>query len=107
MRALPFKFNAFAAACFLCFAFSCKRPLPPDETGDNLKAAWLTYLQHQPNYDSTRVKFEVVNVAFFNDPKYYICTFKVRMQVPSKAMDTVGTMTGTVSHDFLVVHRKY
>ncbi len=106
MRVLAFKSHSFAAACFLCIAYCCKRPLPPDATGDNLKNAWLTYLQHQPNYDSTRVKFEVVNAAYFNDPKYYICTFKVRMKVPSRAIDTVGTMTGTVSHDFLVVHRK-
>lgn len=90
----------------MIFALSCARKIPPVDVPASLKSAWLTYLKHQPNYDSTRVRFEVKDVYFFPDTAAYICRFKVRMQVPSKNIDTVGMMSGTVSKDFTVVHRK-
>jgi hypothetical protein len=97
-----------AIGCIFCTFLCCKRPVTVDETENNLKSAMLNYLQHQPNYDPSLVKYEVVDVAYFDDPKkYYICDFKVRLKVPSKGVDTIGTMRGTVSHDFTEVHRKY
>jgi hypothetical protein len=95
-----------AIGCILIFVISCARKTPPADIPGSLKAAWLTYLKHQPNYDSTRVRFEVKDVYFFADTAAYICRFKVRMQVPSKNIDTVGMMAGTVSKDFAIVHRK-
>jgi hypothetical protein len=95
-----------AIGCILVFAISCARKIPPADVPTSLKAAWLTYLKHQPNYDSTLVRFEVKDVYFFADTAAYICRFKVRMQVPSKNIDTVGMMGGTVSKDFAIVHRK-
>jgi hypothetical protein len=81
------------------------RKTPAINVQDELKHAMLNYLQKRPHYDSTRVKYEVVNVAFFEDTTYYICDFKVRMKIPSQRIDTVGIMTGKVSKDFSVVHR--
>jgi hypothetical protein len=66
-----------------------------------------TYLDNLPGHDTNRVKYEILDVAYYDDPKYYICQFKVRMKVPAQRLDTVGMMSGTVSHDFQEVHRKY
>jgi hypothetical protein len=98
--------SQIAIGCILIFVISCARKIPPVDVPASLKSAWLTYLKHQPNYDSTRVRFEVKDVYFFPDTAAYICRFKVRMQVPSRNIDTVGMMSGTVSKDFTVVHRK-
>jgi len=98
--------SQIAIGCILIFVISCARKIPPVDVPASLKSAWLTYLKHQPNYDSTRVRFEVKDVYFFPDTAAYICRFKVRMQVPSTNIDTVGMMSGTVSKDFTVVHRK-
>src|SRR5271165_2664481 len=95
-----------AIGCILVFTFSCARKIPPADLPASLKSAWLSYLKHQPNYDSTRVRVEVKDVYYFADTAAYICQFRVRMQVPSKNVDTVGMMSGTVSKDFTVVHRK-
>jgi hypothetical protein len=95
-----------AIGCIFIFAISCKRKIPPANVPEALKTAWLSYLKQQPNYDSTRVRFEVKDVYFFADTALYICQFKVRMQVPSKGQDTVGMMAGTVSKDFTIVHRR-
>jgi hypothetical protein len=96
----------FAIGCIIAFAISCHRKNPSANIQDQLKKSWLTYLESQPNYDSTRVHFEIKDVYFFADTAAYICEFKVRMQVPSKKLDTVGMMDGTISKDFSVVHRK-
>jgi hypothetical protein len=95
-----------AIGCILIFLISCARKIPPADVQTSLKSAWLTYLKQQPNYDSTQVRFEVKEVYFFADTGAYICRFKVRMQVPSRKIDTVGMMSGTVSKDFNFVHRK-
>ena len=95
-----------AIGCIFIFAISCARKIPPVNVPERLKTAWLSYLKRQPNYDSTRVRFEVKDVYFFADTASYICQFKVRMQVPARNIDTVGMMDGTVSKDFTIVHRK-
>lgn len=96
----------FAIGCIAFFALSCARKIPTANVPQQLKTAWLSYLKHQPNYDSARVRFEVKDVYYFADTAAYICRFKVRMQVPSQHIDTIGMMAGTVSKDFTIVHRK-
>jgi hypothetical protein len=96
-----------AIGCILICTLGCIRKVPATSVPEALKTAWLSYLVHQPNYDSTHVRFEVKDVYFFADTGAYICQFKVRMLVPAKHIDTVGMMDGTVSKDFATVHRKY
>jgi len=74
---------------------------------DNLDHAWLRFLQKGPHTDSTKVKFEIMNVTYFEDSAFYVCEFKVRMKIPSQGIDTIGIMNGIVSKDFSVIHRKY
>lgn len=95
-----------AIGCILIVSIACVRKAAPANLPEELKTAWLSYLKRQPNYDSTRVRFEVKDVYYFTDTAAYICQFKVRMMVPSRHLDTVGMMAGTVSKDFTVVHRK-
>src|ERR1700677_1733279 len=95
-----------AIGCILIFALSCAQKTPPVNIPESLKTVWLSYLKRQPNYDSTRVRFEVKDVYFFADTAAYICRVKVRMEVPSRNIGSVGTMDGTVSKDFTIVHRK-
>jgi hypothetical protein len=94
-----------AIGCIILFTIACRRKAAPDNVPAELKKAMLSYLEKQPNYDSTRVRFEVRDVYFYNDTALYRCQFKVRMIIPSKGIDTIGMMTGTVSKDFSVVHR--
>ena len=101
------KGKQIAIGCIFIFVISCARKIPPANVPEALKTAWLSYLEHQPNYDSNHVRFEVKEVYFFAETAVYICQFKVRMQVPSKGKDTTGMMSGTVSKDFVTVHRRY
>jgi len=89
---------------FLLAGFGCKRKLSPSELQGELKKTMLNYLQHQESFDSSRMKFEVLDVIYFEDVKVYDCEFKVRLI--QNGHDTTGMMTGTISKDFSVVHRK-
>jgi hypothetical protein len=106
MSALPYKISRIAIGCILVLTVSCKRALSPQQLQDNLKHAWLTYLQKAPHFDTTRTKFEVMEVTYFEDSTFYVCEFKVRMKVPSQGVDTVGIMNGTISKDFSSAYRK-
>ena len=98
---------SIAIGCIVLTSLSCARKVPPDNIPQELKNAWLTHLKQEPNYDSTKVRFEVKDVVYYTEKTMYVCKFKVRMQVPSKNIDTVGIMGGNVSKDFATVHRKY
>src|SRR5580692_3724379 len=106
MSALSYKINRIAIGCILLLAVACKKKFSPQQTQDNLKKAWLTYLQKAPHFDSTRTKFEIMDVTYFEDSTFYVCEFKVRMKVPSQGVDTVGIMSGTISKDFSAAYRK-
>ncbi|HLI93287.1 MAG TPA: hypothetical protein VKU83_06750, partial [Puia sp.] len=94
-----------AIGCIFLFAIGCRRTIPKVNVPLELKKAMLSYLKKQPNYDSTRVRFEVRDVYYYADTNLYRCEFKVHMVVPSRNVDTTGMMDGTVSKDFKTVHR--
>ena len=87
-------------------AIGCKRKVSPSVMQDRLKSSMLDYLQHQSTYDSTKVRFEVLDVTYSTETRVYNCEFKVRLILPG-GKDTVGIMTGTVSKDFSTVHRTF
>jgi len=67
------------------------------------------YLNHQPRIDTSKTKFNVLTVSYFEDSvKGYICEFQVNMkqQLPERLVDTVGYMNALVSKDFKTVVRK-
>jgi hypothetical protein len=104
-KIISFKFFLFACALFL---FACTRKLSNQELTENLKAAMGQYLSHRPDIDTARVKFDVLEVVYFEAPKGYICDFKVNMRDMTKTpeVDTVGTMSANISKDFKNVKRR-
>jgi hypothetical protein len=96
------------AILFLCLtliSLSCKRHLNHEETETALKSAMQKFLSSQPNIDSSKVKFTVLGVEYFEDKMAYDCEFKIKMNLPTH--DTVGIMGVRVSKDFSTVKRRY
>jgi hypothetical protein len=87
---------------------SCKKKPNQNEVAENLKTAMGALLNHAKQFDSTKVKFTVLDVSYFDDPKRYICQFKVNMRDTTRnpPIDTTGIMNADVSKDFQVVRRK-
>jgi hypothetical protein len=84
---------------------SCERHLSRNETETALKDAFYRFLITQPNYDSTKVRFDVKSVNFFEDKTFFECEFNVHMKMTS-GVDTSGFMTARISKDFSSVKRK-
>ena len=74
---------------------------------ESLKAAMDLYLNHQPRIDTSRVKFHVMEVIYFEDKTNYLCNFKVNMKEKriNQLFDTTGNMSARISKDFKNVSR--
>lgn len=83
--------------------FSCKQSIEPT-IEEEMKKAMNDFLYQSVNNDSSKVKYRVETVNYFEEVKYYDCEFKVRVITAQK--DTTGLMTATVSKDFKTVKRK-
>jgi hypothetical protein len=106
-----FKKISTICICFLLgvSVFSCKKKLSRQELEENLKTAMELSLNNQPRIDTSRTKFKVNEVKFYEGKKVYNCEFKVNMkqQLPDRLVDTVGYMSADISKDFKTVSRKY
>jgi hypothetical protein len=98
-------FPAFILGNFL---FSCVKKESKKDVEENLKKAMGLYLNHKPGLDTSRVKFQVLEVAYFEDKMAYICDFKVHMQdkTGEQIKDTTGMMQASISKDYKDVTRK-
>jgi hypothetical protein len=87
---------------------SCVKKPAKNEVELDLKNAMGLYLNHQPRIDTSKVKFDVLSVTFYEASKGYICEFKVNMkqQLPDRLLDTTGFMNANISKDFKTVSRK-
>ncbi|SRR5579871_130689 len=95
-------------ACLLSIIFfstSCERHLTIEETQTALKSAMQHFLDSQNNVDTSKVKFSVLEVEYFEDKAKYDCEFKIKMRLPDH--DTTGIMGASVSKDFSTVKRKF
>jgi hypothetical protein len=90
---------------FLLFALACKRRVTRETMETNLKTAWYHFLIQAKNYDSTKVKFNVKDVVYYEDKTLYLCQFTVEMR--SNGHDTTGQMFGSISKDFSSIKRKW
>ena len=90
------------------FFNSCLKKDSRKQTEANLKTAMDVYLNHQRQIDTSRVKFNVLEVTFFEGKMGYICNFKVNMKEKrdSNLMDTTGFMNANISKDFKEVSRR-
>jgi uncharacterized protein YkuJ len=89
--------------------FSCLKKTGKKDVEENLKTAMGLYLNRQPRLDTSRTKFKVLEVTYFEDKMAYLCEFKVNMkQKENKQIkDTIGMMAANISKDFKTVSRKY
>jgi len=87
---------------------SCLKKDSRKDTEENLKTAMDLYLNHQRQIDTSRVKFKVLEVTFFEGKMGYICNFKVNMKERrnSSLTDTTGFMSANISKDFKDVSRR-
>lgn len=95
------------AILLLIAVAGCKNPSAKDsreKKESRLKAAMLQKLYKDINFDSSKAKYEILNVSFFEGREYYNCEFKVHLKQPK--LDTTGIMTADISKDMSVVKRK-
>jgi hypothetical protein len=90
------------------FFSSCLKKDNRKQTEENLKTAMDLYLNHQRQIDTSRVKFKVLEVTFFEGNLGYICNFKVNMKEKRDSIltDTTGFMNANISKDFKDVTRR-
>jgi hypothetical protein len=90
------------------FFNSCLKKDSRKQTEENLKTAMDLYLNHQRQIDTSRVKFKVLEVTFFEGKLGYICDFKVNMKERRDSIltDTTGYMNANISKDFKEVSRR-
>ena len=89
----------------LIILVACARTKSPADTRDQLKSAMISFLATEK--DTTRAKFEILDVYYFEEKKSYTCEFKVRMRIPDAHIDTIGKMRALISRDFKTVTRKW
>ena len=94
-----------AILLFFLTLTACARHLSHSDVEKQLKKAMLHSLETAKGYDPAKMKFEVMDVTYFEDPAFYICDFQVRLH--QNGGDTTGIMHGTVSKDFNTVHRNF
>lgn len=97
---------------FLCLVliivlgYACQRAHPPSDVKKGLSKAMLNFLWHDKRNDTSKIRFEIMDVTFFEERNFYECEYKVRLHVIATGYDTIGTMTANVSKDFARVKRK-
>ena len=86
---------------------SCVKKTSKKDTEESLKTAMGQYLNHGPRIDTSRIKFSVLEVAFFEEKMFYVCNFKVNMKQKrdDQLIDTTGSMSANISKDFKDVTR--
>jgi hypothetical protein len=75
-----------------------------EKIASRLMTTMQKFLYEQVSNDSTKVKYHVNKVYYFETKQIYLCEFNVR--VVSQKLDTTGVMTADISRDFLTVKRK-
>ena len=95
----------FLVAFSLILGISCKRNLSPAEVKDNLEKAMASHLIEEQGGDTTRLKFKMVDVNYFEDKDFYECEFTVRL-LRQDGRDTTGLVKGRVSKDFSKVTKR-
>ena len=109
--------RAFAILFFVQM-LSCKAKDTPVDMGNDLKKVMQAYLYNAVNNDSSKVKYRVEDVVYYDDKErnVYECEFTVNMQTKHidsgenmkvKLLDTTGKMKANISRDLQKVERFY
>ena len=84
---------------------ACKRHESKSFIEDRLKATMKSFLYNKKDLDTTKTRFTVLSVSYFEDSSFYECEFKVNLKQLN--FDTTGMMAARISKDFVVLNRKY
>jgi hypothetical protein len=98
----------FLSLSGIFFLGACIKKDSPKQIEENLKISMELSLNHNPRIDTSRVKFKVLEVTYFEAPKGFICEFKVNMKEKrdGELKDTTGMMSANISKDFKNVTRR-
>jgi hypothetical protein len=99
-----FKSILLIAAFFTAGMVSCIKKPTQNELETALMDAMSHDLNSNPNLDTSKVKFTVISVDYFEEKTFYACEFKVRMKTSNT--DTTGIMAANVNKDLEHVVRK-
>jgi hypothetical protein len=100
------KNTALIFSLMALIGFGCRRHLTHEETVAALNAAMQKFLSSQKKIDTSKVKFNILGVDYFEDTAFYDCRFKVRMTIKDHT-DTTGLMGAKISKDFSDVKRRF
>ena len=92
------------AVFFTTGMVSCIKKPSRNELEMALMNAMSNNLNSNPNIDTSKIKFTVLSVDYFEEKTFYACEFKVRMKTP--ITDTTGIMAANVNKDLEHVVRK-
>jgi hypothetical protein len=88
----------FFTACLL-LSVACKRRMTAAEVKEQLENAMTKHLEQNPTGNTLHPSFKVLDVAWFEEHKYYKCEFTVKMTLPD-GRDTTGIRKERISKDF-------
>ncbi len=89
----------------LIFLISCQANNSQSQIQRQLKKVMTDFLYKSVNYDSSKVKYHVLDVIYYEDKMNYECEFTVHMI--QSGHDTTGSMRAYISKDFKTVNRNY
>ncbi|MDE3251249.1 MAG: hypothetical protein KGO92_00490 [Bacteroidota bacterium] len=89
---------------FLTLILGCQKKPKVSEVRKHLSKAMTHFLYASVNNDSSRVKFLVKDVIYFEEADFFECEFTVDMKQNGK--DTTGIMKARINKDFTQVSRK-
>lgn len=87
----------------LMLSFACQQKPTPADLENRLKRTMSAFLYKSINNDSSKVKFEVNQVIYFEDKEFYECEFNVKML--RDGHDTTNGMKARIAKDFSKVVR--
>ena len=94
------------AICLLLLStIACRKKYTRSEIESELSNAMLRSLYEKVDNDSSRVKYRVQQVYYFEEPNSFDCEFRVKMLV--NGHDTTGVMKATIDKKFSKVTRIY
>lgn len=93
------KSTALFLTVSLLLSVACKRKTPTAEVKEHLIKAMTQHLSQNPKENALHPSFEVIDVAWFEERKYYRCEFTVKMTLPD-GRDTTGVRKERISKDF-------
>lgn len=89
---------------FLMLSLGCQKKPKISEVQKHLSKAMTHFLYESVNNDSSRVKFQVKEVIYFEEADFFECEFVVEMKQNGK--DTTGIMKARIDKNFTKVSRK-